>query len=233
MTMNCFLVREKPEQSFAWLPLYSCADRYPSIYITVLFAFIHSSALLNITMQLKAAAVSLCCYKHINGLVDFSHPSLPLLTLFVPMADENDPWLKMLIALLDASTTVKVNAWPGSQQAKGRVGRIGKGQGCVLYQHHPGSPKSLHDPRETCAARNIPVIQPYLWVAEGVLQVVQVVPCPPGLVSCLQRYPVTGAFLKADIVVLRCALPQSWLRSGFLRHGLWALHASTLPHAQL
>lgn len=139
----------------------------------------------------------------------------------------------MLVALLDVSTTVKVNAWPGSQQMKGRVGRIGNGQECVLYQHHSGSPKSLCDPMETCAATNVPVVQPYLWVAEGVLQVVQVVPCPPGLASCLQRYPVTGAFLKGDIVVLRCALPQSWLWSGFLRRGLWALHTSTLPHTQL
>lgn len=87
--MNCFLVREKSEQSSAYVCLYMCADRYPSIYITVL-VFIHSSALLNITMQLKAAVVSLCCHTYINGLVDFPHPNLPILTLFVSMAGEND-----------------------------------------------------------------------------------------------------------------------------------------------
>lgn len=75
MTMTCG--REKSEQSSALLHLYSRADRYPFKYITVLFDFIHSSALLNITMHLKAVAVSLCCYKYVTGLVDFLHPSLP------------------------------------------------------------------------------------------------------------------------------------------------------------
>lgn len=81
VTMKCFLFREKSEQSSAWHHLYRCAGRYPPTYITVLFVFIHSSALLNITTQLKAAAVSLCSCKYINGLVDFPHPSLPILSL--------------------------------------------------------------------------------------------------------------------------------------------------------
>ena len=91
MTTNCFLVRVKSEQSSAWLHLYSCADRYPSIHITILFVFIHSSALLSIAMQLKESEVSLCCHTYINGLVDFPHPNLPTLTLFVSMAGENAP----------------------------------------------------------------------------------------------------------------------------------------------
>lgn len=140
----------------------------------------------------------------------------------------------MLISFKILSKTLKINALSGSQQEKGRVGRIGNREGHDLYSTILGAPgRSLCDPSETWAATNIPDVQPYLWVAEGVLQVVQVVPCPPGLASCLQGYPVMGAFLKADIVVLRCAPPQSWLRSGFLRHTVWALHVSTLSHAQL
>lgn len=54
---------------------FSCADRYLSSFITVLFVFISSSALPKITMQLKADAISLGIYEYINGFIDFHIPS--------------------------------------------------------------------------------------------------------------------------------------------------------------
>lgn len=224
MTMKGFMVREKSQESFtSSTQLY----RYLYTYITALFGFTHSCALLNITTQLKAAAASLCCYKHINALVNFPIPACPFQASLHPWqvtmtSDLNywwDPWCKY-------GYECQSPTW--SQQVKGRAGGTGDGQGCELWE-----PQSLCDPRETCAATNHPAVQPYLWVAEGVLRGAQVVPCGPGLVSCLQGNPVPGAFLKADIVVLRCAPPQSRLPAGILCLALWALHSSTPPHAPL
>lgn len=115
----------------------------------------------------------------------------------------------MLIALLGVRTAVKANARPGSQQAKGELVGLGVDRNVCAPRLRSRSPNALRDPRETSAATDIPAVQPYLWVAEGVLQVVQVVPCPSSLASCLRRYPATGALLKADVVVVRCASPQS------------------------
>lgn len=214
----------------ALLHLHTCTDRYPSIHITVLFGFTHSCASLNIIMQLKSAAASLRWYKRINALVNFPHPSLPVPSLIAAMSGDNNHWLELLVGPLGVSTAMKVKAWPGVSKQRGElVGQGMDGDVCFASTALRASGWSQGD---LCGHKH-PVVQPYLWVAEGVLWGAQVVPCVPGLVSCLHRNPVPGAFLKGDIVVLRCAPPQSCLRAGLLRPALWALHSSAPPHAHL
>lgn len=68
------------------------------------------------------------------------------------MAGENDPWLEMLIALMDVVTTMEVNADLGVGKWRGEVIELGMDR--VLYQHCPGNPKSLWSLKNLCCHKS-------------------------------------------------------------------------------